>query len=251
LDKATREELQHDIVTDELTQTFAYVVNHRDRVIKIGLAVLAVAAIIAGYVYYRDRSAVERQSALAVALRVRDAQIGTAPNAEDPRMYFATLADKQSALRAALLTVISKQGGSDEAAMAQYMLGVLSSDEGKGQEAEQHFKESEATGSGEYKAAARWALQEIYAGDGRSKEAEAILRSFVSSPTDLVSKEQATIELAKLLAKSDPNQARALVEPLSRSDRSAVQRNAQSILLMLPPVAVATPASPAKPGEKK
>jgi tetratricopeptide (TPR) repeat protein len=241
LDRATREELKRDPVAAELGHTFEYVATHRQRVMRIGGAVIAVALVIAGYVYYRDRQTAERQGALAVALRVRDAQVAPAPAPGDPRLTFTTLGDKQTALRKALLDVISKYPGSDEAAMAHYQLGVLSSDEGKSQEAEQQFKQAEAAGSKEYRSAARWALQEIYAGDGRTKEAEAILRDFVANPTDLVSKEQATIELAKLLSKTNPTEARTLVEPLSRSDRPAVQRYAQSVMVQLP--APPTPAN--------
>ena len=82
-------------------------------------------------------------------------------------------------------------------------------------------------------------------GDGRTKEAEAILRNFVSSPTDLVSKEQATIELARLIAKTNPTEARALVEPLSRTDRASVKRYAQAVLLTLPG-GITPPAAPVK-----
>ena len=251
MDKATREELKSDPIASELTHSLEYVASHRDRVMRIGGAVLAVVLIVAGYLYYRERQAAERQAALAVALRVRDGQIGAAPSPDDPRLYFTNLAEKQSALRKALLDVVSKHPGSNEASLAQYQLGVLSSDEGKAQEAEQHFKDAEASGSGEYKAAARWALQEIYVGDGRTKEAEAILRGFVASPTDLVSKEQASIELAKLLAKTNPSEARALVEPLSRVDRAAVARYAQAVLITLPggitpPPTNAKDAAPAK-----
>jgi tetratricopeptide (TPR) repeat protein len=234
LDKATREVLKSDPIAAELAQTVGYVATHRAFAIKVGAAVLAVLLIGAAYMYYRDRMAAERQGALAVALRVREGQVGTSPGPEDPRQYFGNLGEKQSALRKALLDVVTKYPSSNEASMSHYQLGVLSSDEGKAKEAEDQFKQAEAVGGTEYKAAARWALQEIYAGDGRIKEAEAILRSFIASPTDMVSKEQASIELARMIAKTNPTEARALVEPLSRTDRSAVARYAQSILVSLP-----------------
>jgi len=250
LDKVTRHELKSDPLAEEAVHTLQYVAGHREKVMRIGGAVLAVILILAGFFYYRDRQATQRQAALAVALRVRDAQIGPAANAGDVRLFFGTLADKQAAQRKAFLDVVAKYPGSDESAMAHYQLGVLSTDEGKIQEAEQQFKQAEAEGSTEFKAAARWALQEIYAGDGRTKEAEAILREFISSPTAIVSKEQASIELAKLIAKTNPTEARSLVEPLSRTDRAAVARYAQAVLITLP--GGLTPPPPAtKAGEKK
>ena len=250
MDKVTREELKHDPIASEIGHTFEYVATHRQRVMRIGGAILAVILVVVGYLYYRERQAAERQGTLAVALRVRDAQIGAAPAEGDPRMYFATLGEKQGALRKALLDVIAKYPGTDEAAMAHYQLGVLSSDEGKAQESEQQFKQAEASGSKEYKAAARWALQEMYAGDGRTKEAETILRGFVANPTDIVSKEQATIELAKLISKTNPTEARSLVEPLSRTDRAAVKRYAQAILVQLPAPPTPTPEKTGTPAKK-
>jgi tetratricopeptide (TPR) repeat protein len=246
LDKATRDVLNSDPIAAELAHTVGYVATHRAFAMKVGGAVLAVLLIGGAFLYYRDRMAAERQGSLAVALRVRDGQVGTAPGPEDPRQYFNTLADKQAALRKSLLDVVGKYPGTNESSLAHYQLGVLSSDEGKSKEAEDQFKLAEADGSAEYKSAARWALQEIYAGDGRTKEAEAILRSFVSNPTDLVSMEQASIELAKLIAKTNPTEARALMEPLSRTDRASVKRYAQAVLLTLPGGITPPPAAPAK-----
>lgn len=246
MDKATRDVLKSDPIASELTHAVEYAAKNRARVIRWGAIALVVLAIIAGFLYYRDRMAAERQAALAVALRVRDAQIGNPPGPDDPRQYFNTLGEKQAALRKSLIDVITKYSGSNEASLSHYQLGVLSADEGKAKEAEDQFKQAEASGSGEYKAAAQWALQEIYVGDGRTKEAEAILRNFVAKPTDLVSKEQASIELAKLIAKTNPTEARALVEPLSRVDRSAVARYAQSVLVTLPGGITPPPSAPAK-----
>jgi len=45
-----------------------------------------------------------------------------------------------------------------------------------------------------------------------------------------VSKEQATLELAQVVAKRNPAEARKLLEPLSASPRSAVSRAAVSAL---------------------
>jgi DNA-directed RNA polymerase subunit F len=49
-----------------------------------------------------------------------------------------------------------------------------------------------------------------------------------------VSKEQAQIALAQVLAKANPQEARKLLEPL-RSERAAISRNALTLLAELPP----------------
>ena len=77
---------------------------------------------------------------------------------------------------------------------------------------------------------AQLALAQIYESEGKSAEAEKLLRQLIDKPTLFVSKEEATLELAKLLAKSNPAEARKLVEPLSASPRNAVSRAAVSVL---------------------
>ncbi len=63
----------------------------------------------------------------------------------------------------------------------------------------------------------------------RQADAEKLLRSLIDDPTILVSKEQATIALAKVLAKKNPAEARKLLEPL-RAERGPVSRAALTAL---------------------
>jgi len=62
-----------------------------------------------------------------------------------------------------------------------------------------------------------------------------MLRGLIQNPTILVSKEQATLALARLLAASRPAEARKLLEPLVKEKRQAVSRNAETLLVSLPP----------------
>jgi hypothetical protein len=55
----------------------------------------------------------------------------------------------------------------------------------------------------------------------------------MDDPTVLVSKEEATITLARLLAKSNPVEARKLLEPL-RAERGPVSRAAITLLGEIP-----------------
>ena len=74
-----------------------------------------------------------------------------------------------------------------------------------------------------------------------------ILREFMEDPTAMVSKEQAAVALAKLIAAKRPEEARKLVDPLTKEPRSAVQRAANSLLAELPPAPpAAKPPVPAK-----
>jgi hypothetical protein len=62
--------------------------------------------------------------------------------------------------------------------------------------------------------------------EGRADQAEKVLRFLMDNPTPLVSKEQATLELARVIAKNRPNEAKRLLEPLRTSRVSAVSQAA-------------------------
>jgi tetratricopeptide (TPR) repeat protein len=229
----------------EVGHTIDYISGHKKKVFRLAAVAVALIALGAAFWVYRGQQAGERTAALGAALRVRDGQIGQLPNPGDPRLYFPTQQAKNEALRRGLVDVVTRFPGTNEASMAYFHLGVLSSDENKMEEAEENFRQARESGSGEYGAMARWALQEVYASTGRGAQAEQILRDFVAAPTALISKEQATIQLATLIASSRPEEARALVEPLAQSNRSAVARYAQSILGNLPPAPTPPAESPA------
>jgi hypothetical protein len=64
---------------------------------------------------------------------------------------------------------------------------------------------------------------------GREADGEKILRRLMDHPTVFVSKEQATISLARYLAKKNPAEARKLLKPLV-TETGAVSQEAVSLL---------------------
>ena len=78
-----------------------------------------------------------------------------------------------------------------------------------------------------------FSLAEIYKSQHKAAEGEKLIRSVVEHPTEYVSKEQATIALARYVATSDPAEARKLLEPL-RTERNAISRVALNELQTLP-----------------
>ena len=73
---------------------------------------------------------------------------------------------------------------------------------------------------------AKLSLAQLYAAQGRTEPAEQLLRALVNEPTMLVSREQATLALARVLAANKPNEARKLLEPLRASRVGAVSQAA-------------------------
>ena len=69
---------------------------------------------------------------------------------------------------------------------------------------------------------------------GRTAQGEEVLRPLIDKPTVLVSKDEATIALARGLAESKPAEARKLLEPLRASRSSAVSQAAIQLYSEIP-----------------
>ncbi|MGH9629437.1 MAG: tetratricopeptide repeat protein, partial [Bryobacteraceae bacterium] len=152
---------------------------------------------------------------------------GTDPN-------FATAEEKEKAVQKAFTDLTNKYPDQKEGLLARYYLGIMAAEKGNLQEAEKQLKQVAESGEDAYASQAKLSLSQIYQSQDRAQEAEALLKSLIDNPTVLVSKEQATLALARVYAKSKPEEARKLLEPL-RTERGAVSRLALTALSELPP----------------
>jgi len=227
VDRAHRRELKHDKFVEQVGHSLEFAADHRSQVMKYGGIALAVLVLAAGWYFYSNHQKAARQQALRDAMRVQGAQIGAAGN--EFMMSFPTQEEKEKAVEKAFNDVANKYSGSDEGLIARYFLGISAADKGNISEAEKHFKAVADSADAPYASQAKLSLAQIYEATGRIADAEKLLRSLVDNPTVLVSKEQATIALGRLLAKSKPADARKLLEPL-RTERGPVSRAALTAL---------------------
>jgi lipopolysaccharide biosynthesis regulator YciM len=181
-------------------------------------------AILAFFAYRRQQQGV-RQEALTSALEIQQAVVGPPPN-EFIKAY-PTEQAKDEAASKAFADIAAKYSGSEEGIIAEYYLGTIAADQGKLPEAEKWLKEVVDSGNANYASLAKLTLADVYKAQGKLSDGESVLRSLMAKPTDFVSKEQATIALADLLATSKPAEARKLLEPL-RTERSAISQVAIS-----------------------
>jgi predicted negative regulator of RcsB-dependent stress response len=227
LDRAHRKELKHDKFVEQVGHTVEYASEHRTQFIRYGLIGLAVVLAAAGFYFYRNYQHSQRQNALREALRIHNAQIGAGGNE-----FFATFpteAEHEKAKEKTWKEFAAKYDGTDEGAIGYFYLGTMYADRGNIAEAEKYFKEAISDGSAPYASQAKLSLAELYGAANRRQDAERLLRELINSPTILVSKEQATIALARVLAPTKPEEARKLLEPL-RSQSGAASRVALSTL---------------------
>jgi tetratricopeptide (TPR) repeat protein len=179
--------------------------------------------LVAGIFYYNHRQYVARQEALRGALNAMDAPVGPSP--APGILTFPTADEKTRAVSKAFTDLAAKYAGSDEATVAEYYLGVNALDAGKVDEAIKRLNLAAQSREKDYASLAKFSLADLYSSQGKTAEAEKLLRELMNSPTVVVSKEQAAIQLAKTIAPSRPEEARKLLEPL-RSAPGAVGRAA-------------------------
>lgn len=231
MDRLTRHELKTDKFVEEVGQTVHFLEEHRQAIIRYGSIVLALVILAgAGYAWMRVRKA-ERQTALAAVLETYNAPVMDPPPAEFKA--FRTEQEKDDAIVKGCNEIIQKYAGSDEAAVAAYLLGARAADQGDLAAAERYLKEAAENAGREYASLAKFSLAQLYALQEKTGEAEKLLRELVQKPTTLVTKEQAELELARVLMKTRPEEARKLVTPLL--DRpGAVGRISATLLAQIP-----------------
>lgn len=231
MDRLTRHELKTDKFVEEVGQTVHFLEEHRQAVIRYGSIVLAVLILAgAGYAWMRAKKA-ERQGALAAVLETYNAPVMDPPPAEFKA--FRTEQEKNDAIVKGCNELIQKYSGSDEAAVAAYLLGAHAADQGDLAAAERYLKEAAENASREYASLAKFSLAQLYALQNKNGEAEKLLRELVQKPTTLVTKEQAELELARVLIKTRPEEARKLVTPLVNRP-GAVGRISATLLAQIP-----------------
>lgn len=229
MDRLTRHDLKTDKFVEEVGQTVQFVDQHRTELIRYGGIVLAVLVLAGGgWFFYQSRKA-ERATALAHAVETYNAPI--LPTPREGVVSFPTQAEKDKVLNKELTDLATKYSGSDEAGAANYMLGLNAADESKLDEAERYLKRAVEEGGDQYGSLAKLSLAELYAGSGKQADAEKLLRDLVDHPTMFVAKDQATLTLARVIAKTKPDEAKKLLEPLRTANgpisRIAIQAIAE------------------------
>jgi predicted negative regulator of RcsB-dependent stress response len=232
VDRLTRKELKSDRFALEVQHSVEYVSEHRKQVVRWGGIAVAVALVVLAVFLYRSHQHTVRQAALRSAMVIQQAQVGPAPN--EYTVAFPTADERVKAVIKAMSDVATRYSGTDEGYIAEFYLGTTAADTGNTGEAQRRFKLVVDNSGEPYASLARLSLAQLYGSQGKLADAEALIRYDLDHPTILVSKEEATIALARLWESTKPQEARKLLEPLRASPRSAVSRAALTALSEIP-----------------
>ncbi len=227
MDSQTRKELKTDHFVEEVGHGFDFLAAHKQQTVRIGIAVLVVAALgIGGYSWLESQRGA-RMELLSKAYLVQSSPVGPAsPEATPP---FTSIAERDKAARKAFEEVRTKYPKSEEAWIAQYFLGTYAASDANWSEAEKHLKEVGSSAGANTASLANFALAQIYAAQNRIADAEKLLRQLIEKPTPVVSKEQASLTLGRMLLKTNSVEAKKLLEPL-RGGKPVISRAAVAAL---------------------
>ncbi len=230
--RITRKELKSDKFALEVEHTVTFFEEHQKELVRYGGIAVGVILLIVGYSIYSRHQHALREEALARAIQVQEAPVGPATPGQN--LNFPTQDVKDQVALKTFEELRSKYPGSDEGEIAEYYLGCIQADQGKLAEAEKRFKEVADRGSKDYASLAKLSLAQIYFADGRADRGESTLRDLMAHPTIYVSKDQATITLARALLSKKPAEARKLLDPL-RNQQGPVGQLALQMYGELPP----------------
>ena len=229
--RITRKELKTDKFALEVEQTVTYFEEHRTEVLRYGAIAAVIVLLVVGIMIYRNRQSATREQELAAAIAIQEASIGgTNPGSQ---LMFPSLQEREKAAVKAFSELAVKYSGTIEGQIALNYLGAIAADQGNLAEAEKRVKEVAAGSDARLASLAKLALAQIYFVQNRNKEGEAQLRDLISHPTEFVSKEQASFSLARALMKTNPTEARRLVEPLRTSTNPTISQDAINLYSQL------------------
>jgi len=216
VDRITRKELKTDKFAVEVEHTLEYAAEHQKQITRIGAIAVAVALVIGGVWYYLKSREAERTAALASAIEVSTRPADASDDA------FAAQRKKNVEMLKAFQSVIDRYPGTNQAAVAYQYIGSLRASENSFPEAETALKSAIQYGNADTVSQAKYTLGQVYSAQGKEAEAQKIYRELMNSPTLFVSKEQATIALAQSLARTNPAEAKKVIEPLKTMKSPAI-----------------------------
>jgi predicted negative regulator of RcsB-dependent stress response len=230
----TRKELKSDQVAVTVEQTVDYFQAHQQTIIRAVIAVLAVVIVVGGIIWYRNQQQEVRDARLSECVRVAQAPVGAAGTPDS--LSFPTNEAKGAEESKVFAKLLADYPGTQQGYIAEYYLGGVAVSQAKLEDARKKYQDVIDHGDKNTASLAKFALAQIALQENKSSEAETLLHELIDHPTDVVSKEQATLTLAEGIKTKNPAEARKLLEPLVKDgkDSGEIAGTAARIMNELP-----------------
>jgi predicted negative regulator of RcsB-dependent stress response len=232
VDRKTRKNIKSDKFAEEVGHTFEFLTSHTAETKRYAAIALAVLLVAGGIYYYVRHQAGVREEALANAIKIDNAVISATP--QPPNLNYATQEEKDKARAKALSDLATKYRGTQEGAIGGMYLAADEADKSNYAQSEKLYKDVVDSAPTEYASLASVSLAQVLAAQGKTADAKKVMDNLIAHPTAMVSKEQATLQLAQILIPTNPAEARKLLQPLTTA-RTAISKAAIDEMGKVPP----------------
>jgi predicted negative regulator of RcsB-dependent stress response len=229
----TRKDLKNDPLTHEVEVGAHYVADHRKLFTNVAIAVGVLLVGYGAYSYYSNSQMAKREQALFEARRVMIAPVGAAATGKG--LSFTTEDEKDKAVAAAYTKLAADYPGSAEGSIAKLYVAAAKADKGELDGAVADYRDVVSSAPKPFVSTAKVALGQILYSQGKTDEGRKLIQEVIDSPTEFVSTEQASLALARLLLRDKPEDARKILDGLTKS-RTAVSTVAVELAGQLPRV---------------
>jgi predicted negative regulator of RcsB-dependent stress response len=201
-----RAETRHQLKEDKFSrttfqvaeQTAHWTVEHKDKLIVAAIAVVVLAAALAGSWYYLDQQDDKASVDFGKAVQTLDLPVRPAGMPAQPDYpSFASFQERGTAAHKQFQAVVDKYPHTRSADFSRYFLGVTSSSLGDNAAAERELKAVADGHNSDLSALARLALASVYRATNRTQDAVNLYKQLIDKPTTTVGKSSAEIELAE------------------------------------------------------
>jgi len=220
----TRHQLKQDAFSratlEAAGKTVHWSVEHRDVLVRAGIALVVLLAVVLGGWYYLNQQDEKASVVLSQAVRTLETPLrapGTPAQPDFPS--FESEKERSEAARKQFQSIVDNYPHTRTADVARYFLGVTAAGVGDNGTAERWLKEAASHGGTEVASLANFALASVYADTNRPKDAVALYQQLIAKPTNSVGKVAAQLQLAELYqATNQPLDAKRLYEEIKRGN---------------------------------
>jgi len=223
-----RAEIRHQLKQDKFSrttfqvaeQTVHWTVEHKSTLIVSVIAVVVLAAALAGSWYYIDQQDDKASVDFGKAVQTLDMPLRPAGMPAQPDYpSFASSTERATEARKQFQAIADKYPHTRSADFSRYFLGVTSSSLGDNTAAEHELKAVADSRNSDLSALAKLALASVYRNANRTQDAVGLYKQLIAKPTETVGKSAAEIQLAETYQAAGMNaDAKKQYEQIQKDD---------------------------------
>jgi len=232
----TRQQLKQDKFAETVAEQVSWAVEHQKTLATVAVAaVVAVAVLAGGWIYYNQRD-LAASAEIGAALRIYEAPLRPASTPKQEYPSFTSAKERAEAARKAFQQVEDKYPHTRAAEFARYFVGVTSFDMGDNAGAEKVLRQVAGSRNENLAALGKFGLASVYRAENKDADAIKLYQELAAHPTSTVPKTTAQLELASLYQQKQPQEAAKLYTQIQKDDpNSPAAQEAATRLTSLKP----------------